>query len=204
MPEPTSAEILTAKMTGQKPEAVEEVVEEVVDPSLEDIEDNDNESTEDEDTNEENSEEELPQAIKDILAKNRAEAKAAKAELARVKKELEAKTEASDGTTDKPADDRYKNLFINTAAKSALMDAGLSTGTDRFLKMIDLDAVSVDEDGNVEGLEEQVTALSEEFKDLIAPAKPVRKIAKTDAASRRETVVAPKSSAEQLAARVNL
>lgn len=201
MSEPTSAEVLTAKMTGKNIESVEEDL----DPTLEDEETpetEENDVEESEETTEETSEEELPDNIKAILAKNRAETKAAKAELARLKKEREA-AEASE-TTETPADNRYKELFINTAARTALKEAGLSTGTDRFLKMIDLSEVEVDDEGNVVGLEEQVAALTEEFKDLIAPAKPVRKVARTDAANRQDTTAVPKSSAEILASRVKV
>lgn len=199
MSEPTTADTLAAKMTGENPAA-----EEVVDPTAE-IEATEPES---EETTEATSEDELPENIKEILAKNRAEVKAAKAELTALKKQIEkpepeAETETPEANPEPAVDDRYKVLYVNTAAKAALVEAGLATGTDRFLKMLDLSSVEVDDAGAISGLDEQVKSLTEEFSDLIAPAKPVRKIAKTDAAGRKETPVAPKSSAELLAERLS-
>ena len=204
MSTPTPADVLAKKLTGENPET-----EEVVDPEAE-IEATEEVAEESEETDSEEStesESELPDNIKEILAKNRKIAREAEAREAALKAELEKlkkDTEKPAEETEAPADDRYKKLFVNTAAKSALVEAGLSSGTERFLKMLDLDAVDVDDEGNITGLTDQVSALTEEFADLVVPKEPAptKKTVKSDAAGRRETPVVPKTSAELLAERM--
>ena len=159
------------------------------------------EPVEAEETEDQQEEEELPEAVKEILKKNRKAVREAEARAVAAEKALAAKEKAPDAEEAAPVDDKFKTLFVNTAAKAALVEAGLSTGTDRFLKMLDLSSVEVDESGKISGLDDQIDDLKEEFKDLIA--KPVRKAtAKVDGAGRREVAEMPKSSAERLAARL--
>lgn len=147
-------------------------------------------------------EEELPEAVKDILKKNRKAVREAEARAVAAEKALAAK-ETPEGKEETPVDDKFKKLFVNTAAKSALTEAGLSTGTDRFLKLIDFDSVEVDEDGTITGLDDQIAELKDEFAELLTPKEAPKKTAvKSDGAGRRETPVTPKSSAQLLAERL--
>ena len=143
----------------------------------------------------EETEEELDDRVKEILKKNRKELREAKAELTALKKEREAKT----AEPSEAADDKFKTLFINSAAKTALVEAGITTGTDRFLKMLDLSSVEVDESGAITGLDDQIADIKADFKDILVPKKTVTKV---DGAGRREAPVTPKTSAEKLAARI--
>lgn len=171
-------------------EAPAEEVDAVVEEAPEEVEP---------DTADESTEEELPENIKEILSKNRKAVRAAEARAVAAEKALAAKDE-SPAEEAAPVDDKFKTLFINTAAKNALVEAGL-TASDRFVKMIDLNSVEVDEDGTITGLEDQIAELKEDFKDLIAPKVVKKAVAKADTAGRREVVETPKTSAELLAER---
>lgn len=191
-----AATIGTEKTDPDTTDTTEEVVE-----SQEEVDETATEAPETEES-EEQEEKELPDNIKDILSKNRravreAEARALAAEKALAAKEKSGEEEAA------PVDDKFKTLFVNTAAKAALAEAGLSVGTDRFLKMLDLSSVEVDDSGNVTGLDDQIADLKEEFKDLLAPKTVKKPVTKADGAGRRETPVVPMSSADRLAARLS-
>lgn len=194
----TSAEALVAGAASESteaPEAEVDIVNETdIDSNIEEVD------TEPEETEEESEEEEteLPDAVKDILKKNRKAVREAEARASAAEKAL-AKAQNGETESDTTASDRFKDLYISSAAKSALLDAGITTGTDRFLKMLDLSKVEVDDDGKVSGLEDQIEDIKEDFKDVLAPKK-VR--VKADPSGRRTTPAIPKSSAELLAARL--
>ncbi|OLT26531.1 hypothetical protein BJF83_20820 [Nocardiopsis sp. CNR-923] len=61
---------------------------------------------------------------------------------------------------------KWKRGVGRTAARAALADAGW-TGTDmsRVMKLIDIDDVDLDDEGNVIGMDEQVTSIKEEFPE---------------------------------------
>lgn len=164
------------------------------------LEEDELETEETEETEDEPEQEELPDAVKEILKKNRKEVREANARAVAAERALAAKD--SGEAPAEPANDKFKDLFVQSAAKSALKDAGLSEGTDRFVKLLDLSSVTVDEDGTVSGLEDQIADLKEDFKDLFAPKAPRKTTVRGDAAGRRETVVIPKTSADRLASKL--
>jgi hypothetical protein len=196
-----SANTLAGRITGEATEApntTDPIVED--DESQDEVLDVNEESTEEDDSTEEPEEEELPANIKDILSKNRKAVREAEARAVAAEKALKAK----DSTETEPSaeDSKFKELYLKSAAKSALIDAGITTGTDRFLKMLDLSSAEVDDSGAISGLEDQIADLKEEWADVLAP-KPARKtVGKTDGA-RREAPSVPKSSAELLASRIS-
>lgn len=157
------------------------------------------ESTEEESTDEPEEKEELPDAVKDILTKNRKELRAANARAVAAEKALAAKESGTEEAT--ATDAKFKDLYLNSAAKQALVEAGITTSTDRFLKMLDLSSVSVDESGAISGLEDQIADLKEDFKDLLA-TKPAKKSVGSVDGSRRPAPAVPKTSSEILAARL--
>jgi hypothetical protein len=53
-------------------------------------------------------------------------------------------------------------------AKLALKEAGLQGTPDKLLKLIDTDDIEVDEDGEVDGLTEQIDELKKDFPELFA------------------------------------
>lgn len=181
------------------PEESEEETVETTEDSAEETETEGEDSEESEATEEE----ELPDNIKEILKKNRKAVREAEARANAAEKALAEKDNTGEETPASESDDRFKKLYLNNSAKNALKDAGFANGTERFLKMLDLDSVEVDEDGNITGLEDQIDSIKDEFKDLIAPKATVKKaLPKTDAAGRKETPAPRKSSADLIADRL--
>jgi phage protein D len=145
--------------------------------------------------------EELPDAVKEILKKNRKAVREAEARALAAEKALAAKESGKEEATPSEADTKFKELYLNSAAKAALVEAGITTGTDRFLKMLDLSSVEVDDSGAISGLEDQIADLKEDFKDVLSP-KTVKKSTGNVDGSRRVPVSVPKTSAELLASRL--
>ncbi|MEU7240317.1 hypothetical protein [Streptomyces sparsogenes] len=97
---------------------------------------------------------------------------------------------------------RFRTPLVKAAARVALAEAGVNGGTDRVLRLVDMDALSVDEDGDVVGLDAEVDRIRGEYPEFFqAPAKPKPK-ARPTAADRKPAEEKPKSSAEQHAMRV--
>lgn len=101
------------------------------------------------------------------------------------------------------AEGKFKPLIVKARARSAFAEAGLVLPKDnpegalsRALKLLDLDDIDVADDGQVDGLREQVEAIRRDFPELFVTT---RKPARVDAADRPSGGGAPKSSAEQLA-----
>jgi hypothetical protein len=109
------------------------------------------------------------------LAKERAARKKFETELADLRKAAEndsekALREARESTAAE-VEGRYKGLIVRSEAKSALMEAGLTSGVDRMLRLVDLSAVTVEKDGTLTGLDAQVAIIKKDFADLFVPAK---------------------------------
>jgi hypothetical protein len=197
----TSAAKLLAGATGEETssDATDVTLEE--DESQE-VDETTEESTEETETTEDDEKEELPDSVKEILKKNRKAVREAEARAVAAEKALAAKEKTGEESSEVPADDKFKALFIQSAAKTALAEAGLTQGTDRLLKLIDLSSVEVDEAGAISGLDDQIADLKEDFKDLFTP-KQVRKSTGNVDGSRRVAPSVPKSSAELLAGRLS-
>jgi len=197
----STAEKLAAKITGEEtsPNDTESTIEDEVSQEVD-------ESTEEvtEDESEETEEEELPDTVKDILKKNRKLVREAEARALAAEKALAAKDAKPEGEEAPAQDDKFKTLYLTTSAKAALVEAGITTGTDRFLKMLDLSSVEVDESGKISGLDDQIADLKEEWKDVLAPKAVKKTVARADASGRREVPAVPKTSAELLAERAGL
>lgn len=160
------------------------------------------------------------------LDKERAAAKAARATVRELQAELKAAKKAAEPKTGDDevvvkaaeaaraeAEAQYKPIIVNKEARLALVAAGLSPDTSdarmkRLLKMIDLSDVDVDEDGEVSGLDDQIDQIKETLPELFrkpepepAPAPKVR-APKVDAADRRNTQPAPRTTGEIHAAQI--
>ncbi|RAJ70274.1 minor structural protein GP20 [Streptomyces sp. Amel2xB2] len=97
---------------------------------------------------------------------------------------------------------RFRKPLVRAAARAALAQAGLNGDTDRVLKLVDLDGLSVDDDGDVIGLDAEVNKLKDEYPEFFqVPAKPKPKVRPT-AADRQPAKEKPKSSAEQHAQKI--
>lgn len=195
--------VMNALMGGAKPTAPAQPEDnETEDEDLQE-EDGVEETDDNETQDDEQSEDELPQAVKDILAKNRKELREAKAEARKTAKELaDLKNGAPDPDLEaaKASENTYKELYISTSAKAALAEAGLTSGAERMTKLIDFGAVEIGADGTVTGLQDQVDALKEDFPELFATKAPRRTSVKADIGGGKPAPEVKKSSADKIAA----
>lgn len=69
----------------------------------------------------------------------------------------------------KAATDKYKPALVKAGATAAILAAGPKkgkAGVPRLLKLMDLDAIDLTEDNDLEGVEEEVLRLQEEYPEL--------------------------------------
>ncbi len=115
---------------------------------------------------------ELVKAIKRRQAAS-ARAKKAEEELAELRRTNETESEkavreASDKVT-KDLNGKYKPALIKISAEAALLAANPKKGKEglpRLIKLMDLDAIEITDELELEGVEEEVTRLQEEFPEL--------------------------------------
>lgn len=103
---------------------------------------------------------------------------------------------------------KYKPMVVKAHARTAFVEAGLvlpkdnhDTAMARVLKLLDLDDLDITDDGQVDGLREQVEDIRRDFPELFATTNG-RRVPRVDGADRGAAPAAPKSSAEKLAATV--
>ncbi|MGW6912584.1 phage scaffolding protein [Kitasatospora sp. NPDC054939] len=99
-------------------------------------------------------------------------------------------------------EERWKPRIINQAARAALAEAGVAGSPARLLKLLDLDALSVDDDGDVIGLDSEIDRLKEEYAELFSRPEPAKPRARPTGAQKPVSVGKPKSSWDQHAARL--
>jgi hypothetical protein len=99
----------------------------------------------------------------------------------------------------------WRPRLVRSAAKGALTAAGLALPEGReqevmarAIRLLDEDALTITDDGDVEGLAEQIESLRADFPDLFAP--PRRASRAVQPADRPGSAAPPKSTAELLAA----
>lgn len=69
----------------------------------------------------------------------------------------------------------WKTRFVKQAARSALIQAGVSKGVDKLMRLIDTDDIEVDENGEIDGLDEQVESIKADFEELFNPGSSPRR-----------------------------
>lgn len=83
--------------------------------------------------------------------------------------ESEAKIREETDKTRKALEGKYKPALIKTAAEAALLAANPrngKAGIPRLVKLMDLDSIEINDDLELEGVEEEVLRLTEEFPEL--------------------------------------
>lgn len=95
---------------------------------------------------------------------------------------------------------RFREPMKRAGVKAALAEAGFGS-PDRLLKLVDWDAVTVDDDGDLSGVDSEVDRMKAEYPELLPQDKPKPK-ARPTGAPRPAAEARPKSSAEAHAARV--
>lgn len=82
--------------------------------------------------------------------------------------EAEANARQAREEAEASASKAWKPRIVKQAARAALVEAGLTGAPDRLLKLVDVDQVEVDDDGEVSGLDDQIKALKKEYPELFA------------------------------------
>lgn len=84
----------------------------------------------------------------------------------------------------------WKPRYVNQAAKAAFAQAGLKGTADKLLRLIDMDDIEIDDDGQIDGLDEQVRDIKREYpamfagrasKDVDAGSKDAKEVGKSSA-----------------------
>jgi hypothetical protein len=120
-----------------------------------------------------------PEELKASVANLEKALKKANREAAKLRNEKKAADEPKGD--EKPAEtkgeDKYKRSAVAAAARAELKDAGF-TGTKeqaaKLSKLLDLDDLDVSDDGEIDGLEDAVSDLKEQFPALFAAAAEVK------------------------------
>lgn len=108
-----------------------------------------------------------------LLTKANAEAKrrrlAAKEVAAKAKKKSADDDEGDDDDEqerrDAETETKWKGRVVKSSAKAALATAGAEK-PERLLRLVDVDSLDVDDDGEVEGLDDEIDRLKEEYPEL--------------------------------------
>lgn len=103
------------------------------------------------------------------------------------------------------AEARYKPVAVRSAARAAFMEAGLTDATaeqvKKLLRLIDMDDVEIGDDGEVDGLEDQIADIKDNFPALFAPKDEVTARRRTRiAAAGKNGGARPKTPSEMQAA----
>ncbi|MDH6448186.1 hypothetical protein M2155_000594 [Streptomyces sp. SAI-119] len=127
-------------------------------------------------------------------------------------KEQETEAEKAVREAEERAEARYKPIAVRKAVRAALIEAGATAATEgdkektearlaRLMKLVDVGDLSIDDDGEVLGVDEQIDGLRADYPELFEPAAKPRTKPKPTAAPRPAAPEKPKSAAEQHALR---
>lgn len=153
--------------------------------------------------------------VRRTLAKRKEEKLAVQRQLNELRdkhREQETETEKAVREAEERAEARYKPIAVRKAVRAALVEAGATAATDgdktkteariaRLMKLIDVSDLSIDDDGEVLGVDEQIDGLRADYPELFEAS--VRKAkARPTGAPKAPAVEKPKSTAEMHAARI--
>ena len=127
-------------------------------------------------------------------------------------KDQETETEKAIREAEEKAEARYKPIAVRKAVRAALIEAGATAAVEgdkekteariaRLMKLVDVGDLSIDDDGEVLGVDEQVDGLRADYPELFEPAAKPKAKPRPTAAPRQAAPDKPKSAAEQHAAR---
>ncbi|MBA5222230.1 phage scaffolding protein [Streptomyces griseoaurantiacus] len=75
-------------------------------------------------------------------------------------------------TAVKESEARWKPIVVRQAARAALAEAGLVKNPNRLLKLLDMDDIDVSEDGDIDGLDEQIRDFKKEYPEFFGRRTP--------------------------------
>ncbi|MFE9391701.1 phage scaffolding protein [Streptomyces sp. NPDC006784] len=122
-------------------------------------------------------------------------------ELEEKQRENESESERAIREAREEGEKRYRAPLVKAAARAALAEAGVNGSAERVLRLVDTDGLSVDDDGDVIGLDAEIDRVKQEYPEFFQTAKPKPK-ARPTAAGREPAPEKPKSSAEMHAMKV--
>jgi hypothetical protein len=142
--------------------------------------------------------------LQETLKKARRDARSAKSGRQTTEATKTAAEEAA-AEASRAAEAKFKPVVVRTAARAAFLEAGLvlpkgrsDAAFNRAVKLLDLDELEITDDGDVEGLAEQIDDLKAEFPELFVST---RRPGRIDGAGREGTDNSgQRSSAAKLAA----
>lgn len=114
------------------------------------------------------------------------------------------------------AEKRYKPIAIRSAARAAFLEAGLTDLSDSRMRsltrLLVMEDIEVDEDGDVVGLDDQIDAIKEDLPELfrkpetesVDNGKPRIRAPKGDAADKKNTPIPPKTLGDRVARSVGV
>lgn len=94
---------------------------------------------------------------------------------------------------------KWKGRVVKQAAKAALATAG-ATKPERLLRLVEVDDLDVDDDGDVAGLDDEIDRLKEEYPELFRKRRAGR--VETGDRSEGKSVRKPQSASEKQAAAI--
>lgn len=115
--------------------------------------------------------------LQKALGKANAEAKTRREQFQAAQRQNEDDAGKAVREAQEAAEKRLKPVAVRAAAKAAFLEAGLQGGSERVTKMtrlLDLDAIEIDDDGEVTGLAEQVSTVKADYPELFTPEKQTR------------------------------
>ena len=139
------------------------------------------------------------------LAKANNEAKTRREELSALRKQGEDASTTASREAAEAAEKKFKPIAVRSAAKSALLEAGLQGATPervaKLVRMLDIDALDIDDDGEVTCLTEQVASVKKDYPELFtAQEKKVTRLQGSDRTPSNGN--RPRRSSDLLAAQV--
>lgn len=183
------------------------------DESDDEDDDSEEDESDDEDSDDDDEDDaELSPKIKAILKKNRDRVREVEKENRRLKKGVTSSRKKDDDDSDEDDDAPSQRTVAlelklkKSAAKAALLEAGLTGEAGRFVRMLDFDDVDIDDDGDVDGLEDQIDELKDDYPEFFVDSKkPIRRRApgsRDTGSGRGKADDKPKSSTARLAAQL--
>jgi hypothetical protein len=85
--------------------------------------------------------------------------------------DLEAKLEEARTAASTEAATVWKTRVVKQAAKTSFVSQGLKGSPDKLIRLLDLEDIEVDDEGEIDGLDEQVLEIKEEYPDLFPGPK---------------------------------
>jgi hypothetical protein len=140
------------------------------------------------------------------LAKANTEAKQRREQLQAAQRQTEDDAGKAVREAQEAAERRLKPVAVRAAAKAAFLEAGLQGGSDRVAKMVkllDLDALDIDADGEVSGLTEQITTVKADYPELFGSQEKQTRAPRVSASDRPGTNGRTLTTGEKIAAMVN-